>query len=234
MFPYSFPNEHDDFRTRLTYEVAAEFIYRLDELLEYEHETNSPDGCVPVEIMHVVMECAGLALDMLHGLEGACADAADMGKGQFVMAPGTLSVVRPDTADIVRGAVQAINAVPGELAPGCESRSASPMKAHLLATLGKEFFAQLSTLCESVTAGTDGTVGEYDANMVRACVDAAMGMVHELKLATWPEGSNLPATVFLAMRDHVTSYRLECAGAVAMRIMENVYDVVAQELREEA
>ncbi|MCM3562683.1 hypothetical protein [Hydrogenophaga intermedia] len=41
--------------------------------------------------------------------------------------------------------------------------------------------------------------GEYDVSMVRACVDAAMGMVHELKLATWPEGSEVPATSVLAM-----------------------------------
>lgn len=231
---YSFPNNRDDFRTRATYVVAAEFIYRLDAFLEHEQERASPDGSVPVEIVCVAMDCASLALGMLRELEGAWADPADNGKVQFVIAPDSLSAMRPDTADMLRGAVQAVNAVPEEVAPGCESRSASPTKAHLLSTLGKEFFARLEALCESVTTEAEAMVGEYEVTMLRACVDAAMGMVHELKQATWPEESEVPAKAVLGMRDHVISYRLECAGRVAVGIMEDVYDAVVQQVREEA
>lgn len=234
MFAYSFPNNSDDFRTRATYMVAAELIHRLDEFLEHEQERESPDGPVPVETVYVTMDCARLALDMLRELERAWADPADNGKGEFVIAPESLSAMRPDTADMLRGVVQAVNAIPEEIAPGCESRSASSMKAHLLSTLGKEFFARLEALCESVTTEADATVGEYEVTMLRACVDAAMGMVHELKQATWPEQSEVPAKAVLGMRDHVISDRLECAGRVAVGIMEDVYDAVVQQVREEA
>lgn len=234
MFAYSFPNNRDDFRTRATYVLAAEFIYRLDAFLEDEQERVSADGSIPVEMAHVVTECASLAVGMLHNLEDAWANPADTGPGEFFIRPESLAAMRPDTAEILRGAVRAVNAVPEETAPGCDTHSASPLKAHLVATLGKEFFARLAALCDSVTERADQRVGEHDVTIVRACVDAAMGMLHELKLATWPEGSEVPAKAVLAMHDHAISYRLECAGPVAMGLMKEVYDAVVQGLKAEA
>lgn len=64
---YSFPNKADDLKSRLVYTVAAEFIYRLDEYLEYKIR-DSAHGALPLGTSAVVMHCCEAAIDMFSGL----------------------------------------------------------------------------------------------------------------------------------------------------------------------
>ncbi|MCM3562865.1 hypothetical protein [Hydrogenophaga intermedia] len=231
MSDYSFPNKDDSFHTRVTYTVAAEFIYRLDEYLEDEHEWSSADGSVPAESLFAAMECAEAAVGMLHDLECAWTDPTVPGWGQFVINPEALSTMREDAASIVNGAAEAVNGIAQALAPA--PTSASPKKARLLAVLGNEFFARFHALCDWVIGDAQSNVESWKVQMVRGCIDAAMGMLHELKEATWAEGGEVPARAIIPLHDHVISDRLEYAGTAAVRLMGEVYQAVAEAVMQE-
>jgi hypothetical protein len=67
MSEYSFPKESDDLKSRLVYTIAAEFIYRLDEFLEYEH-SDAGHCALPLETIAAVKHCCEAAIGMFCGL----------------------------------------------------------------------------------------------------------------------------------------------------------------------
>jgi len=164
---------------------------------------------------------------MLFDLQDVWRDPSDSGAGMY-LPPAERPTI---TNRIVWEVAESLNDIPFTLAPECTQPPTSPMKRKLLETLGADFFLRLATLCESLSANADGAIKESDVTMVRSCIESAMGMSWELKAVTWSGERAVPASVFIAMRGHIDSDRLACAGPQAVALMEEVYRAVAREVR---
>lgn len=92
--------------TRLIYIVSAEFIYRLDELLETAHEHPSRTTAHP-EMRDIVYESACVALKMLRCLGAESANPADLNFAQFAVGPAGRAF-RPAVESLVKAAAKAL------------------------------------------------------------------------------------------------------------------------------
>ncbi len=223
MSNYSFPNPADDSKSQLTYSVAAEFIYRLDLFLEHQ-DKNSNDSCVPVEVVRTVGHCAEAALEMLFWAAGDSKSAHEGSTPRCSVANDA------DACEMVAGAADELDRL---LQSQTLSRTAvvpNPAKCQLMTTLAGEFFLRLGALAESVANQAHSTVDNGDVEMLRACVDTAMGMVDELSGDSWPAGHATPARVIIAMHDQVRSNRLDCAGPQAVQLIYEVYEAVTNQV----
>lgn len=228
MSGYSFPNEADDVKSRLNYTIAAEFIYRLDQFLEHEH-CSAGHGPLPIDTIAVVQHCCVAAIDMFCSLVSSWNDACTTGSAKEVL-PKHLPVNNSEAMEIILGTVEVVTA--RFHAANCSPKSASPIpaKSELMFTLGTKFFLKLGVMTEVVLGNSALEVDEVHVNMLRGCLDAAMGMVYELSLVAWPEGHEVPARAVLAMHDHVISCRLEDAGPEAVSLISDVYRAVTRQV----
>lgn len=96
-----------------------------------------------------------------------------------------------------------------------------------------KFFLALAASADVMLKSDTGLAGDKFVEILQRCVDSALGMVHELNEGNWETGHEVPERVLLAMRDHVISWRLECAGPTAVLLMEGVYEAVTQAIANE-
>lgn len=226
MSGYSFPNKKDDLYTRLIYTVSAEFIYRLDELLEEVHERQY--GPVHAEMKDVVFECACVAVNMLDSISSASTKLDDMNFELFTRAPVGCTF-HPVAESIIKASVKSLSLSQKAGALATPSSEAFKQKAQMLLTLGSEFFYELAGLCETIEPSEDGTLDDYDVTTLRSCIDAAMGMLYELKLVNISKSRQTVRPAVLArMADNANSYELECAGFAAVSAIAGVYKAVVK------
>lgn len=232
MSDYSFPNSADDLRSRMVYTAAAEFFYRLDEFLEYEHG-HAAHGSLSVDTILVVHECCDVGYMVLRSLGSSWEHGFMCRLPEFDVHPEQLAGGSPKAVALVLQALRVLTsrlpATPHALYPS----SAAPAKWELMLTLGMQFFLQIGSMAEFVHLHSGALVDARDLDMLRGCLDAAMGMVHELMSVAWPEGHEVPARAVLAMHDHLTSCRLEDAGHEAVSLVRYVYDAVTRQVRGE-
>lgn len=232
MTNYSFPNLADDLRSRMVYTAAAEFIYRLDQFLEYEHGHAAHDS-LSVDKILVVHECCEAAIYVLCWLFASWKQGSVCRLDCFDVRPEQFPDCSPKAVALVVQAMQVLNSRLPPTPYALASASAVPAKWELMFTLGTEFFLALGIMAEDVLGKSDARVDDVDVLMLRGCLDAAMGMVHELMSVAWPEGQEAPARAVLAMHDHVISCRLEDSGDEAVRLVRDVYDAVTRQVRGE-
>ncbi|OOG53197.1 hypothetical protein [Polaromonas sp. C04] len=223
MSNYSFPNPADDSKSQLTYSVAAEFIYRLDLFLEHQ-DKNSNDGCVPVEVVRTVGHCAEAALEMLFWAAGDSKSAHEGSTPRCSVADDA------DACEMIAGVAEVLDRLFQSQTVSRTAVAPNQAKWQLMTTVAGEFFLRLGALAENVANQAQNTVDYCDVEMLRGCVDAAMGMVYELSSATWLAGHAMPARAILAMYDHVRSHRLECAGPQAVQLIQDVYEAVTSQV----
>ena len=230
MSGYSFPNQADDVNSRLIYTIAAEFLYRLDRFLKYEHR-NAEYGPLPIDTIAVVKHCCEAAIDIFCSLVSSWKDGCITGPAIEVL-PAHLPVGSSEAAEVILETVKVLTArLP---TTNCSPKSASPIPAKwkLMFTLGTEFFLELGVMTEIVLGNSAVEVDQVHVNMLRGCLDAAMGMVYELSSVAWLEGHEVPACAVLAMHDHVISCRLEDAGPEAVSLIRDVYHAVTRQVME--
>ena len=230
MSGYSFPNQADDVKSRLNYTMAAEFIYRLDQFLEHEHRS-AAHGPLPIDTIAVVQHCCEAAIDMFCSLASSWNDACTTGSAKKVL-PKHLPVNNSEAMEIILGTVEVVTA--RFHATNCSPKSASAVLAkwELMFTLGTEFFLELGAMTEIVLGKSAVEVDQVDVNMLRGCLDAAMGMVYELSSVAWPEGHEVPARAVLGMHNNVISCSLEDAGPEAVSLISDVYRAVTRQVME--
>lgn len=229
MSDYSFPNKADDVKSRLVYTVAAEFIYRLDQFLEYEH-SDAGHGSLPLDTIAVVKHCCVAAIEMFCLLARSWEEGSTSRPEDIEMLPQHLPSGSPKALEMTLETVEVLTARLPATPYAPMSDPPAPAKWELMFTLGTEFFLDFGAMTEAVLGDSVVEVDEFDVDMLRGCLDAAMGMVHELSSVAWPEGQEVPARPVLAMYNHVISCRLEDAGPEAMRLIEDVYNAVTSQV----
>lgn len=223
MSGFSFPNAEDDLKTRLIYTVAAEFVYRLDEFLEEAHATFDY-WSLPVEMVSVVKECASLGADILRLVIEAPGVPLEVSwEGET---PGVLSILSQSPVDLMTGAVEAVNAANEAVALGDRTPSATPTKAKMMTALATSFFYMLGEVCGLVDELDNRTVENSDVQMIRAYIDATLGMLSELNRANWSDGQPVPPGLVAGLGEHLDSYQLECAGRNAEYAASYVHEAV--------
>ena len=225
MIAHSFPNPADNFQARLVYTVAAEFIYRLDLLLEHKHR-KAKHGQFPLETIAVVKHCCEAAIEVLCRLSSSWEERSKSRLEVLELGPELLPVDSPVAAEMIRETLEVVVDRLPKSAYLPEEVSLNPAKWQLMFTLGTEFFVELGAMTEAVLKNSAVNVDECDVDTLRGCLDAAMGMVYELMEVDWPEGQEVPARAVLGMYDHVASCRLEEAGHEAVSLIRDVYDSV--------
>lgn len=228
---YSVPNDTDDVTTRLAYTLAAEFIYRLDSLLESIDKDAHADSavstaCVPVEAVHTVHQCAQSALDMLGAIQGFCE------QGKAPAYPWTTDAqfgTTPDAARIIERVTEVLDMRMEGAPPNAAMTHGS--KAHLTFALAGELFATLEELAEAVALRSGPLVTNDDVGTLRGYIDAAMGMVYDLDCVSWQDGSPAPAQVVIGVLDNAYTWRLECAGYEAELAAKQVFNAFIDQLR---
>lgn len=228
----SFPNPADDLRSRMVYTAATEFIHRLDRLLQSEQE-HAADGSLSVDTILVVQECCEAAQFVLCSLVSSWEQGFMCRLPEFNVRPDQFPGCSPKAVDLVVQALRVLTsklpATPHALTPS----AAVPAKWELMSTLGTQFFLQFGSMAAGVLRNSGATVDDFDRDMIRGCLDAAMGMVYELMSEVWPDGQEAPARAVLAMHDHVISCRLADSGHEAVSLIRYVYDAVTSQVREE-
>lgn len=230
MSEYSFPNSADDLRSRMVYTAAAEFICRLDEFLECEHG-HAADGSLSVDTILVVQECCEVGYLVLRSLVSSWEQGFMCRLTEFDVRPEKLAGGSPKAVALVLQALRVLTSRLPATPHALNQSSAAPAKWELMLTLGMQFFLQIGSLAGFVLRNSDALVDAADLDMLRGCLDAAMGMVYELKSVAWPESHEVPARAVLAMHDHVISCRLEDAGHEAVILVRHVYDAVTRQVR---
>ena len=226
---YSFPNKADDLKSRLVYTVAAEFIYRLDEYLEYEI-SDSEHGALPLDTIAVVMHCCEAAIDMFSGLALSWDEDASRRLEVLKMCPERLPLNSPMAAQMILETREVLGSLlPATTFPPMLD-SPHPAKWQLMFTFGTEFFLELGAMTETVLKEGANEVDAYDVEMLRVFLDSVIGMVYDLSSVAWAEGQEVPARAVIAMHRHVTSCRIEDAGRKAMSLVQNVYDSVTTQV----
>ncbi len=173
----------------------------------------------------IVYESACVALKMLRCLGAESANPADLNFAQFAVGPAGRAF-RPAVESLVKAAAKALCVAQRAKVSEQSNLETTKHKAQMLLTLGTAFFAVIAELCASFNLKVDGTLNDRDLVMLRSCIDAALGMLYELKSATWRVGQPVPQEVLDEMAEHVDSNMLKCAGYRAVSAIEQVYAAV--------
>lgn len=223
---YSHPNPADDRKTRLPYTVAAEFVSRLDEFLEFAHG-DADDGPLPRDVIEVVKHCCEAAIDMFPRMVRLSDEGPTSGAEAIRFLSEDVSFAGPEALELILETAEVLAerlADPYMSAPQVPAGAIVPAKWELMYIFGMEFFLELGALTETMLRDCDSEVDSSEVYVLRGCLDAALGMVYVLKATAWPEGQEMPARVLVKMHGLVLG--CEEAGHEAVRLVGDVYSAV--------
>jgi hypothetical protein len=226
MTAYSHPNPADDTRCRMAYIAAAEPIGRLDAYLDHGHGA-AQENWHPADLVRVVLQGCTAALETVGALEGYWTDNDPLPETWMRSGQNPSAGIHPVVAKTTEVTMQALRPMLSDEVEPVTGLTPMP-KWHVMCILSSAFFLRVGVFAQALLEQEDFVVGNDCVEILQGCIDAGMGMVYELNEANWEVEQEALAQAMLAMRDHVISWRLECAGPPAVILMENVYDTVAQ------
>lgn len=223
---HSKTNPADNIRWGVTYLIGRRILLGLETCLA--GDLNSPGAeSLDRDSLMTVSQCCGAGADILTALDAAWMD----GDPLPACWPAPPSSMSPGSKEIM-GRVSRVLAplLPPMPLEECATQGAMP-KWRLMYLLSSDCLLQIGVFVVMLLEANQPAAVHMSINALRGGLQAAMGMLYELKEANWREGQLIPAGLMQANHAHGSSE--QSFGAPAVMLMECVHQRVSEALANE-
>lgn len=223
---HSKTNPADNIRWSITYLIGRKIIGELETCLAGDRNTPGAGTFERASLLTIV-QCCTAGVDTLATLDAAWMDGDPL-PACWPAPPSSMSTAVKE----IMGRVSQVLAplLPPMPLEKCATQGAMP-KWRLMYLLSSDCLLHIGMFAVMLLEADQPTAGHLSINALRGCLQAAMGMLYELKEADWREGQQVPAGLMSAIHDHATNE--QSFGAPAVMLMEGVYQRVSAELENE-